>query len=73
MGVVMIACPTTGRSISTGIETDAQSFASLPNEKPAKVKCPVCDRIHVWWAREAWLAVDGEGDLPSIGLGQKLK
>jgi hypothetical protein len=72
MGVVMIACPTTGRSISTGIETDARSFARLANDKPAKLKCPVCDRVHVWWPREAWLTVDGEGDLPKV-LSKKLK
>ena len=63
MGVVMIACPRTGRAVSTGIETDPNSFASLPDE-PARTKCPACDRVHVWWKREAWLSVDGGGDIP---------
>jgi hypothetical protein len=72
MGVVMIRCPITGRAVSTGIETDSQTFAHLP-DKLAKTKCPVCDSVHIWWTREAWLAADGEGDLPPIGLGQKLK
>jgi hypothetical protein len=30
MGVVMINCPNTGQPVSTGIETDTESFASLP-------------------------------------------
>jgi hypothetical protein len=60
MGVVMITCPRTGRAVPTGIETDPNSFASLP-DTPARTKCPVCDRVHVWWKREAWLSVDGEG------------
>ena len=29
MGVVMIKCPNTGKDISTGIETDASSFAHV--------------------------------------------
>jgi hypothetical protein len=60
MGVVMITCPNTGRAVSTGIETDAPSFASLP-DVPTQSKCPVCASVHVWWKHEAWLAVDGRG------------
>jgi len=65
MGLVMIRCPRTGRAVPTGIETDARSFAALP-DKPVKSRCPVCGSVHVWWTREAWLAADGEGDLPPI-------
>ena len=35
MGVLLIWCPASGRAFSTGIETDARSFASLPNS-PAR-------------------------------------
>jgi len=67
MGVVMITCPNTGRAVSTGIETDARSFASL-SDVPKQSKCPVCGSVHVWWKREAWIAVDGCGDLsPPVG------
>lgn len=58
MGVVMITCPNTGRAVSTGIETDARSFASL-SDVPKQSKCPVCGSVHVWWKREAWIAVGG--------------
>ena len=30
MGILMIKCPTTGRDIPTGIETDWASFTSAP-------------------------------------------
>jgi hypothetical protein len=45
MGVVMITCPNTGRAVSTGIETDARSLASLSlslSDVPKQSKCPVC-------------------------------
>jgi endogenous inhibitor of DNA gyrase (YacG/DUF329 family) len=70
MGVVMITCPNTGRAVSTGIETDARSFASL-SDVPKQSKCPVCGSVHVWWKREAWIAVDGCGDLsPPVERGK---
>jgi endogenous inhibitor of DNA gyrase (YacG/DUF329 family) len=72
MGVVMITCPNTGRAVSTGIETDARSFASL-SDVPKQSKCPVCGSVHVWWKREAWLAVDGGGDLPPLVTGKPRK
>jgi len=31
MDVLMITCPNTGRAVPPGIETDALSFASLPD------------------------------------------
>jgi hypothetical protein len=46
MGVVTITCPNTGRAVPTGIETDALSFASLP-DVPTQTKCPVCGSVHV--------------------------
>jgi hypothetical protein len=54
MGIVMIRCPTTGREISTGIETDAASFAAVPDVL-AHSPCPWCGLEHAWWKREAWL------------------
>jgi hypothetical protein len=69
MGIVMIWCPAVGRAFSTGIETDAQSFSSLPNN-PARANCPYCGSVHVWWKEEAWLANNGEGDLPVVAVKQ---
>jgi hypothetical protein len=71
MGVVMITCPNTGRAVPTGIETDAESFASL-SDTLTQSKCPVCGSVHVWWKREAWLVLDGGSDLPPL-VGQPPK
>ena len=34
MGVLKVRCPETGREVSTGIEIDSASFASLPDKLP---------------------------------------
>jgi endogenous inhibitor of DNA gyrase (YacG/DUF329 family) len=54
MAILKIKCPHTGKPISTGIETDPESFAHLPDTL-AHVKCPECGLEHAWWTREAWL------------------
>jgi endogenous inhibitor of DNA gyrase (YacG/DUF329 family) len=65
MGVMMITCPNTGRPVTTGIETDNSTFRDLPDTM-SKVRCPQCGAQHVWWTREAWLAADGDGDMPRM-------
>jgi hypothetical protein len=72
MPILMIKCPNTGQAVPTGIETDADSFAIL-SDTPSQTKCPVCGAMHVWWKREAWLAVDGVGELPTKVVGPRLK
>jgi hypothetical protein len=57
MNVVMITCPQTGRSVSTGIEIDPATFATLPHI-PAQMRCSACGGDHVWSKEQAWL-VDG--------------
>jgi hypothetical protein len=56
MGVLMIHCPSTGREVSTGIET--LDVDQLPAVK-ATVECPACGRIHNWTKHDAWLADGG--------------
>ena len=51
MDVLMITCPNTGRAVPPGIETDALSFASLP-DVPTQTKCPVCGSVHVYDKRK---------------------
>ena len=72
MDVLMITCPNTGRAVPPAIETDALSFASLP-DVPTQTKCPVCGSVHVWWKREAWIAIDGGDDLPPLIRRQRAK
>jgi hypothetical protein len=54
MSMVMVRCPRLGRPISTGIETDLESFKSIPDVL-SKVYCADCGLEHVWWPREAFL------------------
>ena len=41
MGVIMIRCPHTGLAVSTGIETDDETFDALPDSLGLAV-CPKC-------------------------------
>ena len=56
MGVIMIACPSTGRAVSTGIET--MEVEALPTVIATTV-CSVCGRVHEWTKHDAWLAEGG--------------
>lgn len=55
MGTVMIRCPRTGHAVSTEINTEAAVFERLP-EVDSQMTCPACGEVHVWTARDAWLA-----------------
>ena len=55
MSMVMIRCPNTGAEVPTGLETDASSFASLP-EIATQMTCRSCGAVHSWTRGEAWLA-----------------
>jgi predicted RNA-binding Zn-ribbon protein involved in translation (DUF1610 family) len=55
MATVMIRCPRTDRAVSTEIDTEASVLARLP-EVATRLRCPACGEVHVWTARDAWLA-----------------
>jgi hypothetical protein len=57
MHVLMVRCPETGRHISTGIEIDSDSFASLPDKLPVS-NCPLCGRGHAWLKCDAMFVED---------------
>jgi hypothetical protein len=42
MGTVMLTCPQTGEPVSTGLETDAATFANLPRSETLMMPCPAC-------------------------------
>jgi len=54
MGIVMVKCPHTGRSIPTGIVADRLRFSSTPVFF-ARVYCPICRAEHEWFAKNAWV------------------
>lgn len=55
MSSVMIKCPTTGRAVSTEIETEPSVFRKLPHVV-ARMGCPACGQEHAWTTSTAWLA-----------------
>ena len=54
VGVLMIRCPKTERSISTGIYIDRVAFRSMPVFYSSTF-CPVCRTSHEWFAASAWV------------------
>jgi hypothetical protein len=54
MGLIMIRCPESGREIPTGIEMDMAEFQRAPVFF-STVQCPVCNREHEWFAKDAWV------------------
>jgi hypothetical protein len=55
MGVLLLRCPHTGRDLTTGIQTDAESFSRLP-QVLTQTGCPHCGSVHFWLPREAKFA-----------------
>jgi len=53
-GVLIVACPTTGKDFSTGILTDEASLKMLPQEE-SHSRCPHCGVEHSWWTKDAKL------------------
>ncbi len=47
MAVVVFTCPVTGDDVSTGIETDPDSFA-LVDAFDVRLRCPLCGDRHNW-------------------------
>jgi GAF domain len=53
-GVLVVECPTTGKQFSTGILSDAVTFALLPQEL-TRSHCPHCNSEHPWRPKDAKL------------------
>jgi len=58
MGQVMIKCPTTGKSLSTGMAMDEQSFESAQLINNVVGACPHCGQNHTWSKPDAWVEND---------------
>ena len=55
MGAILIRCPTTDQLIPVGINTDQESFESLPNVVARAIRCPHCGKNHTWSKADAIL------------------
>jgi hypothetical protein len=69
MGTVVTRCPATGEIIPTGMKAEHETFACSPVFF-ADTYCPVCDRTHRWFARDAWV-VDARHDEPRRQVAQR--
>jgi hypothetical protein len=54
MGIVMVKCPKTGRTIPTGIEAVGSNYQCVPVFF-SRVFCPICKTHHEWFAKDAWV------------------
>jgi predicted RNA-binding Zn-ribbon protein involved in translation (DUF1610 family) len=52
MGNIVITCPKTGKTISTGMSMDKASFESATLTDNS-VQCPECGQMHVWNKKDA--------------------
>jgi hypothetical protein len=52
MGVLLIACPVTGKEFSTGIQADRHTAGALPAVEMS-ARCPYCRIDHPWKPRDA--------------------
>jgi hypothetical protein len=69
MSLLMIRCPRTGQEVSTGLETDPDSFQTIPDVLDY-TPCPHCGIDHAWWPDEAWLA-DGPSSRQELSMGAR--
>jgi hypothetical protein len=68
MPLIMINCPSTGRSVSTGMAADAVSWAGLTDAwVGTSFRCPVCNKPHAWTKRDAHLG-RAMGKLSAAGI-----
>jgi hypothetical protein len=61
---IMLACTRTHELVSTGIETDLNSFIALP-EVLSLLQCPACGHTHHWTKSETWIC-QGTDTLPAL-------
>ena len=54
MPIVTIACPRTGKFVSTGMELEPNDFETL-GPKIFRIRCAACGSEHLWARGTAWL------------------
>jgi hypothetical protein len=61
MAMILIRCPKTKLSVSTGLFMDEATFEAFPlQDDENRLKCPLCREIHVWQKEEAYLVEENE-------------
>ncbi len=54
MAMILITCPVTGQSVSTGLLMSADEFERAALDDNV-IRCPACGRIHKWSKPDARL------------------
>jgi len=54
MGILMIRCPKTGLTMSTGWQVEAAVFRASPVFF-SRTYCSHCRTVHEWFAKDAWV------------------
>jgi hypothetical protein len=57
MSEALITCPSTGKTIRTGVHTDKRTWDSTTVENN-RAKCEHCGEVHVWSKKDARLSDD---------------
>jgi endogenous inhibitor of DNA gyrase (YacG/DUF329 family) len=52
---LIFVCPTTGRQVDSGVESEIGTLLRIRNET-VRVHCPECGQSHEWRVRDAFLA-----------------
>ena len=60
MGELMIRCPKTGKTVTTGIYIERTKFRSMPVFFSSSY-CSSCGASHEWFARDAWVCDSDSG------------
>ena len=65
MGMLVFACPRTGRQITSGVHTDGASLAKV-RSLPVKVYCQTCNTTHLMRAGDGQIEGDSDVRTPFI-------
>ena len=68
MGMVMIACPVTGREVPTGMTADRAAFMATVVFF-GRTLCPHCGITHEWFAKDAWVRESGVRSADNVASG----
>ena len=52
---LIFVCPTTGRQIDSGVESEISTLLRI-RQQTVRARCPACGEWHVWPVRDAFLA-----------------
>jgi endogenous inhibitor of DNA gyrase (YacG/DUF329 family) len=52
---LIFVCPTTGRTVDSGVETEIGTLLRIRQHK-VRVLCPACGACHEWLVGDAFLA-----------------